>query len=149
MKCFFAAAIFVLFCVIYVSAENKQPGNWDGEGRTIWRRGEHELRTGGYSGQHSNGLYGRSPNSEGRINYIRRFRRQIAPIDPNKPHMLNAQITHGKGVTVIQAEGSARLWQSPNQRDQIHGMGAYGQAFFPGGRTRPSYGYGLGYVHRF
>lgn len=179
MKCFCVIVLVALFYVISVSAGDSQPLNWavndeqekssqleghaghnpktetdvfvDGE-KTVRRNGnnEHGIRAGRNFEQHYGGPYGRSPPSyEGRINNVRRFRRQIAPINPNKPFTLNGQVTHGQGVTGVNAAGSARLWESQNQRHQLHGMGSYGQVFTPYGNSRPNYGVGLGYVHRF
>lgn len=174
MKCFGVTVLISLFYVIYVSAGQNQPLNWAANEEHVksWRldghadhipktetniekterreNNEHETRTGRNIGQHFGGPYGRSPRRyEGRTNYVHRFRRQLAPINPNKPFTLNGQVTHGQGVTGVNAAGSARLWESQNQRHQLHGMGSYGQSFTPYGNSRPNYGVGLGYVHRF
>lgn len=195
MKCFSIITAFsVLFCAIYVTADDSKQVNWNAkkeqdnswqlvdqighnlktqtnlfvdDDKTAWRsrNNEHEIHADGNLGQNFGGPYGRSPLSrEGQINYVRRFRRQIAPINsnkpitltglgvtgsPNKPFTLNGQVTHGQGVTGVNAAGTARLWESQNQRHQLHGMGSYGQVFTPYGNSQPNYGAGLGYVFRF
>lgn len=83
------------------------------------------------------------------INYIYRARRQIAPINPDKPFTINGVATHGQGVTAVNGAGSVRLWESDNKRHQLHGMGSYGQVFTPYGNSRPNIGVGGGYVFRF
>lgn len=104
----------------------------------------------GNSAQHFVGQYVQSPSSrEESINFVRRRRRQIAPINPDKPFTLNGQITNGQSITGVNAAGSARLWESQNQKHQLHGMGSYGQVFTPHGNSRPNIGAGLGYVYRF
>lgn len=177
MKCLCVTVLVALFYVISVSAGDSQPLNWavneeqerssqpegqvgynpktetdvfvNGE-KTVRRNGNNELHIHADFGQYFGGPQGRSPPSyEGRVHNVRRFRRQIAPINPNKPFTLNGQVTHGQGVTGVNAAGSARLWESQNQRHQLHGMGSYGQVFTPYGNSRPNYGVGLGYVHRF
>lgn len=166
MKCFYVTLLVYIFYVIYVSAGGNQPLNWavkdeqekswplDGQAdyvddeKTEWHSANNEQEIG--AGQHIGGPYRRSPPSyEERSTYVRRIRRQIAPINPNEPFTLNGQVTHGQGVTGVNAAGSVRLWESQNQRNQLHGMGSYGQVFTPYGNSRPNYGFGLGYVHRF
>lgn len=168
MKWFSVTGLVVFICVFYASADGNQRQSWsanegqekswqfvghspkaspnlfvDDEHRSV--NNKHEIRASADSAHYFDGANGRSPLScEGRINHVRRFRRQIAPINPNKPFTLNSQVTHGQGVT-----GSARLWESQNQRHQLHGMGSYGQVFTPYGNSQPNYGAGLGYVYRF
>lgn len=73
----------------------------------------------------------------GPVNLIQRYRRQIAPINPDKRFTLNLN-----QATPFQGAGSLRLWESPNQRHQIHAVASYGQGFTP-------YAVGAGYVFRF
>lgn len=71
------------------------------------------------------------------------------PLD--KPFNLNAEVNHSRqSGTNVYADGTARLWQSQNQRHEIHGNANYGQHFGgPYGRSPPSFGGGLIYRHRF
>ncbi|KAG4077534.1 hypothetical protein HA402_002961 [Bradysia odoriphaga] len=52
--------------------------------------------------------------------------------------------------TNLNAEGNVNLWRSPNGRSQLDGAANYNQHFGgPGGRSRPNYGGGLNFSHRF
>lgn len=81
----------------------------------------------------------------------RRNRRsdQQNPLD--KPFSLNAQVNHSRqSGTNVNADATARLWQSQNQRHEIHGTAQYGQHFGgPYGRSPASVGIGGIYRHRF
>lgn len=68
----------------------------------------------------------------------------------DKKYNVNADVTHSKAGTNVYVDGQARLWQSQNKRHEIHGQGSYGQHFGgPYGNSRPNYGGGLVYRHRF
>lgn len=52
--------------------------------------------------------------------------------------------------TDVNAQGNVNLWKSHNGRSQLDGTANYNQHFGgPFGRSRPSYGGGLNFVHRF
>lgn len=52
--------------------------------------------------------------------------------------------------TDLSLNGQARLWQSQNQRHEIHGQGSYGQHLGgPYGNSQPNLGGGVLYRYRF
>nr|ABG21230.1 diptericin [Mayetiola destructor] len=72
--------------------------------------------------------------------------------DDSKPFEINrAEVTHthGKGTDVY-VDGQARVYQSDNKRHEVYVNGQYGQHLGgPYGNSRPSYGGGVSYTHRF
>lgn len=76
-----------------------------------------------------------------------RYRRQAN--DPRFSGNLNIGHSRQSGTDVA-AQAQARLWRSDNGRNQVNGNAQYGQHFGgPGGKSRPSYGGGLTFIHRF
>lgn len=52
--------------------------------------------------------------------------------------------------TDLNAQGNVNLWRANNGRSQLDGTANYNQHFGgPGGRSRPNYGAGISFVHRF
>lgn len=52
--------------------------------------------------------------------------------------------------TDLNAQGNLNLWRSQNGRSNLDGTANYNQHFGgPGGRSRPNYGAGINFVHRF
>lgn len=52
--------------------------------------------------------------------------------------------------TDVNAQGNLNLWRSGNGRSNLDGTANYNQHFGgPGGRSRPNYGAGINFVHRF
>lgn len=50
----------------------------------------------------------------------------------------------------IYAQGRAKLWESQNQRNSLHGTASYSQHLGgPYGNSRPNVGGGLTFTHRF
>lgn len=74
---------------------------------------------------------------------------QQNPLD--KPFSVNAEANHSRqSGTNVNADATARLWQSQNQRHEVHGTAQYGQHFGgPYGRSPASVGGGFIYRHRF
>lgn len=69
----------------------------------------------------------------------------------DKPFSVVAEGNHDRRTGAnIHVDGQARLWQSQNQRHEVHGQGSYGQHIGgPYGNSKPIFGGGLIYRHRF
>lgn len=52
--------------------------------------------------------------------------------------------------TDLNAQGNVNLWRNHNGRSQLDGTANYNQHFGgPGGKSRPNFGAGINFVHRF
>lgn len=68
----------------------------------------------------------------------------------NPPFSIQGQGGSGRQGTDISLGASGRVWQSQNNRNELHAHGNYGRHFGgPSGASRPNYGAGLTFIHRF
>lgn len=71
--------------------------------------------------------------------------------EEDKRFHVNGEVNHSRGQgTNVYVDGQARVYQSDNKRHEVHVNGQYGQHLGgPYGNSRPSYGGGVQYTHRF
>ena len=88
------------------------------------------------------------PENYPQTKHAARERRQL-PDDKRFSSSVDINHNHGSG-TNVNAEAQARLWQSQNGRTDVTGNANYNQHFGgPGGRSKPNYGAGVMFRHRF
>lgn len=59
-------------------------------------------------------------------------------------------VNRDRSGTNVNAEAQAKLWESNNKRSSVDANANYNQRFGgPGGRSRPNYGAGVQFSHRF
>lgn len=71
------------------------------------------------------------------------------PTEPPKTH-ISGGVTHGPSGTNVYAAAQTQVFQSDNKAHEVHVQGSYGQHFGgPWGKSKPSYGGGVGYKFNF
>lgn len=75
----------------------------------------------------------------------------VPPANAERNWALNLNGGHQRGMgTDVYVSGQKQLWQSGNRQNELHGGASYGQHFGgPYGNSRPQFGVGATYVHRF